>query len=321
MLSDTNFENRIKKGMVVYSAEGEKLGKVSELTGETFVVEKGFFFPEERVFRLRDVLSLNDDEITISASRDSLTNVDADRMDDNDISYRNNASVASSTLTGGVAGMTSDLGGDRSGLDSGTLRAGAAYRSDEERSYSADRADFTDTTDITGSTSTSGSLGTGLNRTTSKIDIDDERILETGSREINVPLVEEEVVVDKNVREVGQVRIHKQVITENRHIEVPVTREEVVIERVATNRTPDASDKSLFIEQDIVVPVRVEEVEISKRAVVREEVRVKTEAVQEEKSMDAKVRKETVRIENEGSVDKIPTPPVRRPTTENRPST
>lgn len=319
MLNDTNYENRIKKGMVVYSAEGEKLGKVSEITGETFVVEKGFFFPEERVFRLRDVLSLNDDEITISASRDSLSSVDADRMDDDDLSYRDNASVASSSLTGGTVGMTSDLGGDRSGLDAGNMRAGAAYRSDEERSILSSRTDRTDRTDNIDITDDFDRDRIGARRT--DILDDDDRILETGSKEIAVPLVEEEVVVDKNVREVGQVRIHKQVITETRQVEVPVTREEVVIERVATNRAPDANDAKLFSDQEIVVPVRVEEVEISKRPVVREEVRVKKEAVSEEKRLDAQVRKETVRIDEDGSVDKLPNvPPKRRPMPENRPT-
>ena len=47
-----------------------------------------------------------------------------------------------------------------------------------------------------------------------------------------IPLRREEAQVQKQVVEVGELRIHKRVITEQRTFTVPVTREEVTIERI-----------------------------------------------------------------------------------------
>jgi len=52
-----------------------------------------------------------------------------------------------------------------------------------------------------------------------------------------------------------------------------------------------------FVESTMAIPLHDEEVEIRKRAVVREEVRVTKQTFQEEKTMTAEVRKEEVDIE------------------------
>ena len=54
--------------------------------------------------------------------------------------------------------------------------------------------------------------------------------------EIRIPLLREEIGIEKVARESGHVRIHKTVHTEEKHFSVPVTREEVVIEHVAVGR-------------------------------------------------------------------------------------
>jgi uncharacterized protein (TIGR02271 family) len=62
----------IEVGAVVYSADGEKLGKLVRMDGDLLVVEKGFFFPEDYAFRRSDVASASNGEIRLSIGREVL---------------------------------------------------------------------------------------------------------------------------------------------------------------------------------------------------------------------------------------------------------
>jgi uncharacterized protein (TIGR02271 family) len=100
----------------------------------------------------------------------------------------------------------------------------------------------------------------------------------------------------------GEVRIRKEVVTENRTIEVPVTREAVVIERVPV----ESGETSAFEsdQKEIRIPVSEEEIRVEKQPVVREEVRVSKRPVKERKKVSDKVRRERLRVEAEGDVSK-----------------
>lgn len=120
----------------------------------------------------------------------------------------------------------------------------------------------------------------------------------TSTEDVRIPLAEEELEARKVQREAGEVRVHKEVITEHRQIDVPVTREEVRVERVpasaSTTAEPDA-----FTEKTISVPVHEEEVEVTKRPRVREEVRVTKSRQQVERRAEADVRREEARVEDD----------------------
>ena len=113
-------------------------------------------------------------------------------------------------------------------------------------------------------------------------------------------LREEELDVDKRQVQAGEVRVRKEVHTEQRNIEVPVTREEVVIERhPVTGR--QASSESLG-EEEVRIPLMEEEVDVQKRAVVREEISVGKREVQDTETVSESVRREEARIESQGDV-------------------
>lgn len=126
----------------------------------------------------------------------------------------------------------------------------------------------------------------------------------------SVPLAEEELEVDKLRRKTGEVHLRKEVHTEERQVTVPVTREEVHVERVpATGAT---RGEATFEGGETSVPVYEEEVEVTKRPVIREEVRVTKEAHREEKPIRETVRKEEVEIDRgrtTGGLDEEPRHP------------
>lgn len=114
--------------------------------------------------------------------------------------------------------------------------------------------------------------------------------------EQRLTLSEEELEARKRVREAGEVTVRKETVTEHRQIEVPVTREEVHVERGPAS--PGASAQGApFEEETIRVPVREEEVEVTKRPRVREEVRVSRTARQQEQRVEGEVRREEARID------------------------
>jgi len=112
---------------------------------------------------------------------------------------------------------------------------------------------------------------------------------------------EEELQAHKRPVEAGEVRVHKEVHTEHRTIDVPVQHEEVIIERRPAHGQVAAGD--LREGEEIRIPVREEQVDVSKHAVVTEEVEVGKRVVQDTKRVSGDVRKEEVHVEREGDVD------------------
>jgi uncharacterized protein (TIGR02271 family) len=122
-------------------------------------------------------------------------------------------------------------------------------------------------------------------------------------RERTVQLREEELRAHKELRETGEVELHKEVVSRQETIDVPVTREEVVIERHPVERRP--TDRPIGAEETIEVPIREEVVDVEKRAVVYEEVEVGKRQVQDTERVTETVRREEARIEQEGDVNVV----------------
>jgi uncharacterized protein (TIGR02271 family) len=99
----------------------------------------------------------------------------------------------------------------------------------------------------------------------------------------------------------GEVRLRKEVITENQTINVPVSREEVVVEQVPASGAASASGP--IGEQEVRIPVSEERVKVSKEPVVTGEVRAQKRIVQDTEQVSDQVRHEEVKVENEGAVN------------------
>jgi uncharacterized protein (TIGR02271 family) len=206
---------QIRKGMVVHSSDGEKLGKVVAVHSDGFIVEKGFFFPVDYTCRLEDITEVRGDDVILRLSKGAL-----------------------------------------------------------EKGFAGDEQGF----------SGQGTTGRG------------EKMAASGTRDVSVPVSEEQLQVEKRKRKTGEVRVSKNVVTEEKHVTVPVTREEVRVERVPAGRAASEGD-ARFAKENISVPVTEEEVVVNKRPVVREEVRIRTEAHQEQRPVSASVRREEVEID------------------------
>jgi len=124
-----------------------------------------------------------------------------------------------------------------------------------------------------------------------------------------IRLHEEELHARKRLVETGEVRVRKEVVTEQRTIEVPVQREEIVIERHAPNGA-HASATDIGPGEEIRIALREERVTVEKRPVVKEEVSVGKRVIQGLERVGGEVRKEEMRVEriaHEVGVDVHPT--------------
>ena len=102
--------------------------------------------------------------------------------------------------------------------------------------------------------------------------------------------------------EKGEIRLRKDIVTENQTVSVPVTREEVVVEQVSAGEARPLSG-TIGDEGEIRIPVSEEKVSVVKEPVVTGEVRVQKRAVQDNQQVSDTVRHEEVRVEKQGSVD------------------
>lgn len=107
---------------------------------------------------------------------------------------------------------------------------------------------------------------------------------------------EEELAIGKRAVQTGEVAVHKIVETERVSERVPVTREEVTVERRPVEGGRAAAGE--IGADEIRVPVREEQVVAEKRAVPKEEIVVRKQAVQDTETVEADLRKERVDVDD-----------------------
>jgi aquaporin Z len=117
-----------------------------------------------------------------------------------------------------------------------------------------------------------------------------------GTEETTIPVMEEDLEVSKKESTKGEATITKEPITETKEVEVPVTHEEAVIERrPASDSTPASSE--IPSRTEVNVPLKSEEVEVTKKPYVKEEVSVKKKPVTETQKVSEEVTSEQVNVE------------------------
>jgi uncharacterized protein (TIGR02271 family) len=225
-------KDSVRNGMFVMGTQGERIGKVIRCDDDTFVVEKGVFFPKDYELRYDHITDISGGTIRYALT-DFLRGRDT-------AAERQAAAARESPVSAAAAGGA-------------TVTAAASARRGEEA---------------------------------------------TDRDEIRIPLMREEIGIEKVARESGHVRIHKTVHTEEKRFSVPVTREEVIIEHVAVGRDAALSADAAFSEDTVDVPLYEEEVRVSKRPVIEEEVVIRTVAHSVEREGSAMLRHEEAEVED-----------------------
>jgi len=225
--------------MTVTSTKGERLGNVVRVGSDTFVVEKGVFFPKDYELRYDHITSLDGEEIGYSLS-------DTD---------------------------------SRFGAPGEPARAGTTATAPPAATATG--------------VATSGPPIAAPRKTAPPT------VGATRKGDVRLPLMEEEIGIEKISREAGHVRIHKVVKTEEKHFRVPVSREDVVIERVSpTEEDVRLAPEQAFKDETLDLPLHEEDVQVTKRTRIREEIVIHPVIQAAEKEASASLRHEEAEIED-----------------------
>lgn len=118
-----------------------------------------------------------------------------------------------------------------------------------------------------------------------------------GGDALVVPVIIEELDVQKRTVETGKVRVTKTINEREELVDEPVVHEEAVVERVPINRIVD---QPLEIRQEgdtTIIPLFDEVLVVEKRLLLKEEVRITKRQVEARKMQRVTLRQEEVQVE------------------------
>jgi uncharacterized protein (TIGR02271 family) len=271
-------------GYEVYDRSGEKIGKVDDLfvdqtdQPEYIGVKMGFLGTRSTLIPW-EAVSATDDEgraITVATDKETAKNgptFDDDReitpeFEDEVYSYYDLSRSSSTDSSGSYGSYYSE-----ESTEAGTVGAGMTMGDTE-----------------TGEFREHSATDEGVDQSRGD-DLEDED-------ELRVKRSEEELAAGTREREAGQLKVRKRVRTDRQRIEVPTRHEEVSVERVPVDG--EATEAEIG-EDEVVVPVTEEEVVVGKRPVVKEEVRIRKDVVEDTETVEEDVRREEIEVEDETS--------------------
>lgn len=112
-----------------------------------------------------------------------------------------------------------------------------------------------------------------------------------------IPLLEEQLHVDKQLVETGKVLITKTVQEELQTVQIPLTSETIEIERIELNQYVEETPLTRQEGNTTIYPVLKEVLVVQKRLMLVEEIRVTRKQTQTQQTQSVSLRREDVRIE------------------------
>jgi uncharacterized protein (TIGR02271 family) len=272
-------------GYTVVDTSGSKIGKVDDLfldesdQPEYFGVKMGFLGTSSTLIPA-DITTINNEQGFIEVSQTKSTVQDGPAFDDDrEITpeYENEV---------------------RSYYGLGPIESSGFY-GDSEETNGHSGAGTTDST-------TAGTVGSGMSMGDTETgefrehDRNQEGLSQPGSDlededELRVQRSEEELRAGTREREAGAMKVRKRVRTDREQIEVPTKHEEVTVERVPVEG--EATEAQIG-EDEVTVPVTEEEVVVDKRAVAKEEIRLRKDVVEDTEVVEEDVRREEIDVED-----------------------
>ena len=121
---------------------------------------------------------------------------------------------------------------------------------------------------------------------------------------LRIPVVVETLHVEKEVVETGRVVLHKTVHVETQTADVPLREEQVQVQRLAVGRYVDEAPAVRYEGDTMIVPIVREEMVITKRLVLVEELHVRTQVLTTHAPQAVELRREEVHYERLPPADK-----------------
>ena len=277
----TAIEDRFA-GYTVYDQNYEKIGKVDDLfvdesnQPEYIGVKLGFLGTRSTLIPM-EIARVNEERQLIEVAAEKDTVKDGPTFDDDrEITpeYENEVysyyGLQSAGSTAEERGSYDAYYGSQTDVESGEHHPGVAMGDTESGEFQEHAPEEEGVSDQSGS------------------DLEDED-------ELRVQRTEEELRAGTREREAGEVNVRKRVRTDREQVEVPTRREEVSVERVPVKG--EAAEAEIG-DDEVRMPVTEEEVVVEKRPVVKEEIRIRKDVVEDTEVVEEDVRREEVDVED-----------------------
>ncbi len=277
----TAIEDRFA-GYTVYDQAGEKIGKVDDLfvdesdQPEYIGVKMGFLGTSSTLIPWEAVSSTDDEGRAITAATDKDTAKSGPAFDDDrEITPEFEQQVYS------YYGLSRSAGSEGSG-------SYGSYYSEESTEAGTVGPGMSMGDTETGEFREHAITDEGVNQSQGD-DLEDED-------ELRVQRTEEELRAGTRERQAGALNVRKRVRTDRERIEVPTRREEVTVDRVPVEG--EAATEAEIGDDEVSIPLTEEEVVVEKRPVIKEEVRIRKDVVEDTEVVEEDVRREEVDIDD-----------------------
>lgn len=113
-----------------------------------------------------------------------------------------------------------------------------------------------------------------------------------------IPVIEEQLHIEKRVEKAGTVRISKQVTEYEQPVAITLLDEEIQVDRVAINQFIDSPPPALRYEgETMIIPIVKEVAVLEKRLMLVEELHIVKRQNQKQETQQVKLKKEEVTVE------------------------
>jgi uncharacterized protein (TIGR02271 family) len=112
-----------------------------------------------------------------------------------------------------------------------------------------------------------------------------------------IPVIEEQVQIEKHIIETGKVVVEKKVFEEAKTVDISLIHEEHDVERITVNQYVDTAPGVRYEGDTMIIPVMREEVVIQKRLMLIEELRITKRQVETSAPQQVTLRREEVTVE------------------------
>jgi uncharacterized protein (TIGR02271 family) len=133
------------------------------------------------------------------------------------------------------------------------------------------------------------------------IDLPQNKQSAVPGEQVIIPVVHEQVKIDKKVIETGKVHISKVVYEDVERYNIPYIEENVSVERVPKNELLETIPPPVRYEDDVmIIPVLKEVAVVEKRIMLVEELRVTKTKTEKSQAHELSLRKEQVQVKRSG---------------------
>jgi uncharacterized protein (TIGR02271 family) len=113
-----------------------------------------------------------------------------------------------------------------------------------------------------------------------------------------IPVIADELDIQKRVVETGKVRVSKAVHEDETVVDEPLFRDEVEVERISVHRAVEGPLPVRYEDNTVIIPIMEEVLVVQKQLILKEELHIRKRRIETHQPQQVTLRREEARIEH-----------------------